>query len=181
MKKTLMTLAAVLCCAMTMTVLTACGSDDETSKKTDDKTRVGCGMKYMFSVGTELFQYVDFTVEYYDKDGKVQSEKMANELWEKTVETKLPGKVGVQVKLQMKEGVDPSAVEWVTVTYTYNYHAYTLTADGKKVAGDINAASPKRDIPGSRLTDWVSENAILKAVSFGYSFDANGNQTNTGF
>ena len=28
MKKKLMTLAAVLCCAMTMTVFTACGSDD---------------------------------------------------------------------------------------------------------------------------------------------------------
>ena len=29
MKKILMTLAAVLCCAMTATVFTACGSDDD--------------------------------------------------------------------------------------------------------------------------------------------------------
>jgi hypothetical protein len=32
MKKMMMTLAAVLCCAMTMTVFTACGSDDDNSK-----------------------------------------------------------------------------------------------------------------------------------------------------
>ena len=31
MKKILMTLAAVLCCAMTTTVFTACGSDDDSS------------------------------------------------------------------------------------------------------------------------------------------------------
>ncbi len=32
MKKMMMTLAAVLCCAMTMTVFTACGSDDDNTK-----------------------------------------------------------------------------------------------------------------------------------------------------
>jgi len=40
MKKIMMTLAAVLCCAMTMTVFTACSSDDETSYSTTYHYRV---------------------------------------------------------------------------------------------------------------------------------------------
>ena len=179
MRKTMMTLAAVLCCAMTMTVFTACGSDDE--KKSDEKTPVACGMSYMLSVGTELFKYVDFTIEYYDKDGNVQSEQMEHELWEKTVETKLPGKVGVQVKLKMKDGADPSDIETFTVNYTYRYQTYTLAADGKKTSGDTSAASPTRPLKGSDIPRWVEENPVLKSASFGYSFDANGKFTNIGF
>ena len=38
MKKMMMTLAAVLCCAMTMTVFTACGSDDDDSKNPAEDT-----------------------------------------------------------------------------------------------------------------------------------------------
>ena len=99
MRKFLMTLAAVLCCAMISTLFTACGSDEE--KKTDDNTPVACGMSYMISIGRDLFDHANFTVEYYDANGKLQSEKMANELWEKEITTKLPGIVGVQVKMQM--------------------------------------------------------------------------------
>ena len=38
MKKILMTLAAVLCCAMTMTVLTACSNDNDDNPVTPPRT-----------------------------------------------------------------------------------------------------------------------------------------------
>ncbi len=179
MKKIMKTLAAVLCCAMISTLFTACGSDEE--KKTDDNTPVACGMSYMISIGRDLFDHANFTVEYYDANGKLQSEKMANELWEKEITTKLPGIVGVQVKMQMKDGVSTADIDLFSIDYLFRYEAYILTADGKKTTCNLNAARPSIQIHGSDVPNWVEEHSVLKAASFCYTFDANGKYSNTGF
>ena len=77
MKKIMMTLAAVLCCAMTTAVFTACGSDDdENNNPVDNTTSVAAVMDYSLTVGDDMFNYLDLTVEYYDANGKVQTEQM---------------------------------------------------------------------------------------------------------
>ena len=179
MKKMMMTFAAVFCCAITVSVFSACG-DDDSEQKTDKP--VACGVEYMFSVTSQdLFKNVNFTIEYYDAEGKVQSEQMVTELWTDTIQTKLPGKLGVRVKLQLKDGADPASMENFNISYFFRYQAYVLTADGKKKTDDLNAAQPKRTIKGSDVPRWIEENPIIKAASFGYSFDADGNYINTGF
>ena len=72
-----MTLAAVLCCAMTTTVLTACGgSDDSGDVPGPDKTPVAGVIKAGIKVSEDMLKYLDLTVEYYDANGSVQKETM---------------------------------------------------------------------------------------------------------
>ena len=55
MKKIIMTLAAVLCCAMTMTVFSACSSDDDNNKDNKgDKTPAKVAMTFTFYTTTML-------------------------------------------------------------------------------------------------------------------------------
>ena len=179
MKKMMMTLAAVFCCAMTMSVFSACG-DDESEQKPDKP--VACCMEYLFSVTSQdLFKNVDFTVEYYDAEGKVQSERMVNELWTDTIKAKLPGKLGARVKMKLKDGANPASIDTFKISYTFRIYTYVLTADGKKKTNHLESGMPSREIKGSKVPGWVEENPVIKEASFGYSFDADGNYTNTGF
>ena len=57
MKKILMTLAAVLCCWVTITVFTACGDDDDNTPRADDTKPAKIAMVFHFlntSIGVVL-------------------------------------------------------------------------------------------------------------------------------
>ena len=113
MKKIMMTLAAVLCCAMTTTVFTACGSDDDDNNtpKTPEIEIKGIGAHYTFSVTEQMSQLCDYTITYYDINGKMTTEKAAWTVkdgvatWEKNVSnTTIPATFGLKVSAKVKDG-----------------------------------------------------------------------------
>ena len=106
MKKMMMTFAAVLCCAMTMTVFTACGSDDDDNKNPGSQQEQSGGdvLPGKLASGASTFG-VTFTgfetykamaadgkvmIRYTYGSGSVKTEEItSNSKFEKTVEYSL--------------------------------------------------------------------------------------------
>ncbi len=86
MKKYFMTLAAALCCAMTTTVFTACGSDDDSPK--DSAKLISAEWTYEASVEGTLFELCDVSVTYKDENGQEKTEPVTGTTWSKTFTVK---------------------------------------------------------------------------------------------
>ena len=179
MKKFLMTIAAVLCCAMTTTVFTACGSDDDNNKPVTDTTPVAAVMDYKLETTDAMLATFDLTIEYYDADGKVQTEKMTQKSWTKKVRAKLPATLGARLKAQLKAGVDVSTQEKVTVAYGYNFMGYAVSATDLVVGDAVgHGTNTTLDMKGEKVNEWLEQHAD-GIVKFLYVFDAKGLPTNS--
>lgn len=109
MKKMMITMAAVLCCWVTMTVFTACGSDDDNNNTPKTAEIKGIGAHYTFSVTEQMSQLCDYTITYYGISGKLETEKATWTVkdglatWEKTVSnTVIPATFGLKVSAKVK-------------------------------------------------------------------------------
>ena len=91
---------------MTTTVFTACGSDDDdnTQNPPADPTPAAAVMDYSLTVGDDMLNMPDLTVEYYDANGQVQSEAMTRKTWTKNVKAQLPATLGVRLKSRRAKG-----------------------------------------------------------------------------
>ncbi|MBO4801345.1 MAG: hypothetical protein J5545_05705 [Bacteroidaceae bacterium] len=71
MKKFMMTLAAVLCCALTTSVFTACGSDDDDPKPNGSDKKYVVNMYFDIALAQGLYEFCDVYCTYTNKDGEV--------------------------------------------------------------------------------------------------------------
>lgn len=174
MKKKLMAIAAVFCCAMTMTVFTACGDDDD-NPYIDNKKPVAVLMNYSFTTTSETLNVFDLTIEYYDANGAIQTEQMTNAQWNKSLRTKIPTTVGARLKAKVKSGVDVASMEKVTASYGYEYEGYPVSADnsvaGTVIGGGFNV---NESMKGDKVAGWLDTNAD-GLVKFLYKYAADGN------
>lgn len=168
----------VMCVIAMSTVFTACGSDDDDNNNpVDNTTPVAAVMDYSLTVGDDMFNYLDLTVEYYDADGKVQTEQMTGKTWNKNVKAKLPATLGARLKMQVKSNVNPATLEKFTESYKYTYSIYPVNVSSKQLeGGKAGGSSATLDMPGNKLSDWVERHATGLA-KFLYVFDANGQVT----
>ena len=171
MKKMMMTLAAVLCCAMTTTVLTACGGDDSGDTPGADTTPVAAKLVSEITVSDDLVKYMDITVEYYDATGAIQKEQMTTTKWSKDVTAKLVAKLGARVTIKLKDGVDVSKIDKITVSYSYAYAGACLNAAGQTV-GSVTSDQFEQSIviSGSDIEKLI-ENRKAGLIKFLYIFD----------
>lgn len=178
MKKIMMTLAVVLCCAMFVTVaFTACGDDNDVNTPANENKATAVVMNCDLTVNDDMFNYLDLTVEYYDTNGKVQSEPMTAKNWKKTIQTKLPATLGARLKLQLKSDVDPSSLEKFTEDVKCVYSIIPVNASGNEMSkGDVYTIPSSLDMPGNKVADWVARHAD-GLVKFLYIVDANGQVT----
>ena len=80
-----MTMAAVLCCAMISTVFTSCSKDDDDKNPVDNNKPVAAVMDVSLTVGDDMVGKLNLSVEYYDADGKVQTEPLTTNEWKKSI------------------------------------------------------------------------------------------------
>ena len=177
MKKFMTTIAAVLCCAMTTTVFTACGDDDDNNTQPPVvNTFVAALMNYEFETTQATLDVLDFTVEYYDSDGKIKNEPMKELKWKKSIQHKLPATVGVRLKVQLKDGFDVENSEEVEIKLTYGYDGYIIDATGgtkKLPAWDTHTIST--NTKSKRFLNWLADgNNFLPIL---YFIDAKGQYT----
>ena len=133
MKKFMMTLAAVLCCTMTATVFTACGSDDDNNSKPQDPP-TSCEMKVTLLTDDETLVSFDFYFKYYDENGQIKSEKVVfdekdyegRRTCTKTVTAKLPGVVGGLCEAKMKDGAGTGAKHYAR-GFEVSFMSYTAS------------------------------------------------------
>ena len=107
MKKILMTLTAVFCCVMTISVLSSCSKDDKGNNDAPDNKPASAKVIFIYHFTDDMPQFIDMTAEYLDENGNVQSEKITSSAWVKEITaTKLPAKLGARLHLAKKSGVD---------------------------------------------------------------------------
>ncbi|MBR4897170.1 MAG: hypothetical protein IKZ48_00050 [Prevotella sp.] len=114
MKKIFLTLAAVLCCAMTTTVFTACGDDsDDSSENPAAPEFLGVATRYYIVVDSMMAELCDYTLTYYGDDNKLVTEQMKwtydksvkGSYWIKDVTSVvMPALVGAKMNVKLKEG-----------------------------------------------------------------------------
>ena len=177
MKKTLMTLAAVLCCAMMTTVVTACGDDEGNTKYAADVTPAAEKMDYILTTSDEMLNTLNLTVEYYDANGSIQSEQMTQTEWKKTVRAKLPATHGLRLKMQVKNGVDVKSIATFRAMVNFLASYDTMNSgDGVVVKGTTITKQFTLDMPGGSIPYWVEQHAN-GIVSILYTFDMEGKET----
>ena len=126
MKKIMMALAAVFCCAMTTAVFTACGGDDDSKTPTPDPTMV---VGYQVDYSLEFPQEIPFEwgpcgnmyllcdkieVGYIDENGQEQREVVNNGKWTKSVTYKKT--LNGYLKLYLTK---PASIDVESLPYDY--------------------------------------------------------------
>lgn len=138
MKIKMMTLAAFFCCAISSTMFTACGSDDDDDDNNNNKVQVdlkkpaGGQMEYGLYVDEGMLSSFDLTVEYYDENCQLQTEKLTQENWKKTVIVKLPASLEYRLRAKAKDGIDPDSFIR-SCGYGYSYMARIVNAAGEVI------------------------------------------------
>lgn len=113
MKKMMMTLTAVFCCAM---VMSSCSKDDKGNNDVPDTTPASANVDFIIRIDPDMLQCMDLTAEYMDANGNVQSEKVTSITWMKSLSfTKFPAKLAARLHLAKKSGVNYAEVSNVTV------------------------------------------------------------------
>lgn len=176
-RKFFLTALTMMCVMTTTTVFTACGDDDDNNTPADGNKATAAVMNCDLTVGDDMFNYLDLTVEYYDANGQVQSEQMTAKNWKKTVQAKLPATLGARLKMRVKSSVNPATLEKFTEDVKYSYSVNPVNARGIELSGGkVYSNHPTLDMPGDKVTDWVERHAD-GLVKFLYVFDANGQVT----
>ena len=189
MKKTIKTLAAVLCCALAFTACTKDqlnnGGQENNENPVDDGTiQVDqATVSYRFQTTEALLQYFDFTFEYIESStGAKRSEKITVTDFKKEISNaRLPLNMGYKLTTTLKAGktieevraldkVDyilPSPSCWI---YMYDKNGQLVGEGGRRVTvtGSVNQT-------GARVAQRFEEGSFNK--SYFESVDATGSGT----
>lgn len=168
MKKIIMASVAIICMTMISVSLTSCGGDDDKTNPVVDNKPVAGVIECSLTVGDDMFDKFNLSVEYYDENGKVQTETLTKTTWEKRVMNKnLPATLGFRLLVKAKDGVDYSTLAKVTESYRYRFEAYSVNAKGDSMAGGkVDGSGTSLDIPGSKVSEWLEDHVdgILKVA-----------------
>lgn len=183
MKKIMMTLTAVFCCAMAISVLSSCSKSDDNSggggaSAAADTTPVSVKVSIVAGVTDDLGQYADVTVEYMDGSGTVKSEKVNGAAWTKEITAQLPAKLGVRVSYAKKEGVDYKQLAKIKAGAAI-VHSFVLLNKAGSVLKNVASGSSDLgsvDVPGNQIEEFIDAKG-KNAKTLLLEYDAKGNQT----
>ena len=181
MKKIVLAAVALICMTMSTTVLTSCGSDDSKGGSDQPEKKIVYAVaNFGVQVTDDMFKYGDFTIEYYDANGQVQTEKLTDKVWSKNgTKAKLPAKFGMRLKGQMKPDADLSGVTSVKVGQGRLCRYGLEYSNGEVEILNPWAVEPEgtiRTIAATDLAKWF-ERHEAGFVNVLYIFDANGKVT----
>ena len=169
-------MAAVMYCAMISSVFIACSDDDDKDSAPDTKA-VAAVMNCKVNVGDDMLAALDLTVEYYDADGKVQSEKMTKKEWEKEIRTKLPATLGARLKAKLKPDFDVTSGQKFIAECGYSYAGYAVNAAEEVVATPaISVGEESMSMRVGEIAEWLERHPD-GIVAYLYTFDTSGKAT----
>lgn len=134
-------------------------------------------VKYSFELTDQMLEVADFTVTYFDNEGKQQTEQVTSKQWSRTSTVALPCNVGAKLAGVVKADFDPDKYEVVKISKSSVTSYYLMDADGKEVhKGDNIIISHSQDFPGSSIPGYFEKYKDHIAMTL-LSFDAEGNVT----
>ncbi|MDO4197197.1 MAG: hypothetical protein Q4D33_13745 [Prevotellaceae bacterium] len=182
MKKYLMTLAAVLCCALTISVFTSCGGDDDESTNqpqnpAGDNTPKKVMMVFGFYATQDMMDNCDILVTC---GNETEAMTLTNTTkvgkfykWEKTVAAnELPANFTFSRKVTLKHNIDAMPIfEYTPSGYSYSSSLYN--AEGKSIAvGGSHSNMSTIQVDGVNMTSIINNGKLDNTITV--SFDQNG-------
>ena len=184
MKKTMMTLAAVLCCSL---AFTACQKGDsaggDTPSGDDSKKVANAQVDYLFQTTNDMMQFFDFTLEYIDPatSQKVSDKITVEEFNKGYKDLQLPLTMGFNFTATLKEGktldelkavekmnyILPSPSAWISM---YDKDGKLIGEGGRRVV-----ISGPLSVSGERVAQRYEEGSFNR--SYLETVDAEGNGT----
>jgi hypothetical protein len=173
MKKTLLgSLVLLMTCAMLMV---GCDKENSQQQEPEEVKPVAAVLEYAFEVTDSMRLVADFTISYYDNDGKLQTEQLKANKWSKTTKAALPAKLGVRVVGTVKESFNPDNFEKLTIRRAFADAVYCVDAKGNVVGGKETGSNTKTQaIPGSGIREFFSKEHFFQTL---YTVDAEGKKT----
>ena len=178
MNKNLLTmLSAIMICGFTVTVLSACSSDNDDKTETPQEQAVK--MFYVVEVSDDVLKVADVEVNYVDQTGAKQKEVMTSKKWIKALDTKtLPLTEGLWAKISPKSAVASGNYQLKVITVA-GYEA--KLADGKSVFdgyGSDPEAAPTAAQTAAEVAAWCAKSP---AVAFTVSKEGYAKKTSVDF
>ena len=173
MKKLVLTLAVVLCCA---SLFTSCQKGNTQQQETNkpDTTPAFVEMVFSFTLTQDMLDYTDFVASYSDGT-ETKTENVTALKWTKTLKVALPCTLTFDRKVSMKSGAE--LTDDVTFAYSTAYSASydILNAAGQKLdKGALHSSSASGSGKGSKVAELI--NGGRWNTTFEYKFDKNGNE-----
>lgn len=173
MKKSFMTLAAVLCCIMTMGLMNSCKEEKQQPTPPTPTEEKQLRAEYMFQGVEALRTYCDVTIEYYDSVGNIKSELLTQDKWEMTFWSEMPCKIGMRVSVKLKEGVGASTVPAVDLSYSYKCMSLVNVGVSPGIKEEF---SP--NLREGEIAEWIEDTQNDGGlVNYLITFDMNGRYT----
>ncbi len=183
MKKFLMTFAAAICCAMSVTMFTSCGDDDNSSNGTgggstvSDTIPASVKIKMSFSETEAMLKYCDITVKYNDGTGE-KTDTVKSTEWSKTLSSKLPATFTFKKIITVRDSAGMASNENITF-FAGSLYTYAFYNKADENVGGIR----QNGIMGKTIAENVPE--FIKTIKEGefnetdtFAFDATGKKVN---
>ena len=182
-----MTIAAVLCCAMTTTVLTSCGDDDKDDIQpvVDDNTPKTVAVDLGFYFTEDMVNYCNLEIAYGDgtsfgtpikltKDNMEYNKNLNIYSASKVVTNGLPCTFTVKSTVTLAQNIDD--LPRFTSSKGFFYHPSLYNAAGKKLT-DLHSYDNTKTNTGvaSKVAILINEGKLNQIVTL--TFDKDGNPT----
>ena len=172
MKKTLMTLAAVLCCA---SLFTSCqkGNNASSEENKPDNTPAFVELGISMPATQDMLSYANTVLFYNDGTGE-KKETLSSTSWAKTLKVALPCNISFGRTITVKDGVELTKDKQFSYSsgcyVTYNI----LNSAGAKVkAGGTSGSTSTASLTADKVATLIEKGSLNETHS--YSFDKDGN------
>ena len=170
-------LTAIMICGLTVTMLSACSSDDD--NKTEPPQEQAVKMFYVVEVSDDVLKVADVEVNYVDQTGAKQKEVMTSKKWIKALDTKtLPLTEGLWARITPKSTVASGDYQLKVITVA-GYQAQL--ANGKSIFdgyGSDPEAAPTAAQTAEEVAAWCAKSPT---VGFTVSQEGYAKQTSVDF
>jgi hypothetical protein len=190
----MMTLAAVLCCAMTISMFTACGGDDETpqpqtpgeqQEPTEEttKTPVSVGVKYSVVNRADMLTYLDIVVKCSDGSKVYTSPVLTFENVDTTSKdyryetqaffSNLPASFKIWREVKVKEAFQDSVKNLNKFEFSTAIHYYyaLYDKDNKKIGSVMEDKHESITYPTHQNNEMVNNYLNKLDINYGRAFE----------
>jgi hypothetical protein len=169
MKKVILTLAAVLCCA---SLFTSCKKDSG-SQSGGTGTAAYVVMSVKIPCTANMLEYTNMSISY-EAGNEKNTETVTGSSWSKEFKVKLPGTIKIDRTVTLRDDRTIPADDSFTYTKGYNLSWKFVDENGKDVrAGGISGIDGSSSGKGSKVKELIEQGKLN--ISLNYPFDKDGN------
>lgn len=184
MKKLTKLMFIIGLCAVVMSACTEKNNPSEPSKPDDptkpEKKAAKAYLDFQLAVGEDMFALCAFSIDYLDKEGKVQHYELKDTTACRLViiSEGLPAKLGYNLNITKRDDVDYSQVKDFVVNYKYNYYTGLIDTNGDVMADGLwGGQKPGLLMDISQMDKWLKQYDEERKVQKTFEFDAEGKET----